>query len=198
MIDQFGLLASRLAIGLSYASHGAQKAFGWFEGPGPQGAAGFMESLGFKPGKQYATVASDGEVAAGLMIALGLGGPIGPAILLSGMIVAQNSVHRDNGFFAAKNGVEVGLLYASAALAFASSGYGAFSLDRALGLHEKLRHPAVTTVALAGAIAAGYLVLGERDTGPPEGTLATPTIKGAEQDGGRNGQSSPQSSPATT
>jgi len=198
MIDDLGLLAARLTVGLGYAAHGAQKLFGWFEGPGLEGAAGFMESLGFKPGKQYATVASDGEVAAGLMIALGLGGPIGPAILLSGMIVAQNSVHRDNGFFASKNGVELGLLYASAALAFASSGYGAVSLDRALGLHEKLRHPAFTAVALAGAIAAGYLVLGERETGPPEGTLATPTIKGAERDGDRNGQSAPQSSPATT
>ena len=74
MTDQLGLLASRLAVGLSYAAHGAQKAFGWFEGPGPEGAAGYMESLGFKPGKQYATVASDGEIAAGLMMALGLGG----------------------------------------------------------------------------------------------------------------------------
>jgi putative oxidoreductase len=198
MIDDLGLLASRLAVGLSYAAHGAQKALGWFEGPGPEGAAGFMESLGFKPGKQYATVASDGEIAAGLMIALGLGGPVGPAIVLSGMIVAQNSVHAKNGFFAAKNGVELGVLYASAALAFASAGYGNLSLDRALGLHEKLRHPAFTTLALAGAIAAGYLILGERDTGPPEGTLATPTIKGTERNGGQNGQSAPEPSPATT
>ncbi|HEX3465728.1 MAG TPA: DoxX family protein [Candidatus Elarobacter sp.] len=198
MIDDLGLLASRLAVGLGYAAHGAQKALGWFEGPGLDGAGGFMESLGFKPGKQYATVASDGEMAAGLMIALGLGGPIGPAILLSGMIVAQNTVHRKNGFFAANNGVEVGVLYASAALAFASTGYGRLSLDHMLGLREKLRHPAFTTLVLGGAIATGYLVLNGRDTGPPAGTLATPTIKGAERDGGQNGQRSEQPSPATT
>ena len=198
MIDDLGLLAARLAVGLGYAAHGAQKALGWFEGPGIDGAAGFMESLGFKPGKQYATVASDGEVAAGLMIALGLGGPIGPAILLSGMIVAQETVHRKNGFFAAKNGVEVPVLYASAALALASTGYGALSLDHVLGLREKLRHPAFTTLVLAGALATGYLVLGSRETGPPEGTLATPTIKGAERNGGQNGQRSEQPSPATT
>jgi putative oxidoreductase len=193
MIDHLGLLASRLAIGLSYAAHGAQKAFGWFEGPGPEGAAGFMDSLGFRPGKQYATVASDGELAAGLMIALGLGGPIGPAIVLSGMIVAQTTVHAKNGFFAGKNGIELGLLYASAALAFASSGYGDLSLDHALGLDEKLRHPAFTALALAAGIAAGYSVLGQRDTGPPEGTLATPTMKGGERNGSA---SSPQPSPA--
>jgi putative oxidoreductase len=182
MIHDLGLLASRLAVGLGYASHGAQKAFGWFEGPGPKGAAGFMESLGLRPGAQFATAASYAELGAGLMIALGIGGPIGPAMLISGMVVAQTTVHAKNGFFAAKGGVEVGVLYSSAALAFASAGYGSLSLDRLLGLNEKLRHPVVTTLALAGAVAAGYAVLAQRDTGPPPGTLATPTIKG-EHDG---------------
>ena len=193
MIDSLGLLASRLAVGLAYAAHGAQKAFGWFEGPGPQGAAGFMESLGLKPGEQYATVASDGEIAAGLMIALGLGGPVGPAIMLSGMLVAQSTVHAKNGFFAAKNGVEVGTLYAAAAVAFASSGYGDLSLDHLLGLDHKLRHPAFTTLALAGGLAAGYAILSARDTSPPDGTMATPTIKGES-----NGQSSSTPASATT
>ena len=192
MIDELGLLASRLAVGLGYASHGAQKAFGWFEGPGPEGAAGFMESLGLRPGEQYATLASYGELGAGLMIALGLGGPIGPAIVLSGMLVAQTTVHAKNGFYAGKGGIEVGVLYSAAALAYASTGYGGASLDRLFGLDRKLRHPAFTTLALAAGIAAGYAVLGRRDTGPPAGTLATPTIKGE-----RNGQpSEPKPAPA--
>jgi putative oxidoreductase len=182
MIDDLGLLVSRLAVGLGYASHGAQKAFGWFEGPGPQGAAGFMESLGLRPGGQYAALASYGEIGAGLAIALGLGGPIGPAVVLSGMTVAQTTVHAKNGFFAGKGGIEVGVLYSAAALSYASTGYGALSLDRLFGLHRKLRHPAVTALAIAGGFAAGYAVLGKRDTSPPPGTLATPTIKG-EHDG---------------
>jgi putative oxidoreductase len=184
MIEGFGLLASRLTVGLSYAAHGAQKAFGWFEGPGPQGAAGFMESLGLKPGEKYATTASYGELAAGALIALGLGGPLGPAILISGMVVAQESVHKKNGFFAAKGGIELGVLYAAAALTYASAGYGELSLDHALGLDGKLRHPVLTTLALAGAVAAGYAVLGRRDTSPPDGTLATPTIPGDRKSNG--------------
>jgi putative oxidoreductase len=79
MSHDLGLLAARLAFGLSFAAHGAQKAFGWFGGPGPQGAAGFMESLGFKPGSTYASAASYNEIGSGLLIALGLGGPLGPA-----------------------------------------------------------------------------------------------------------------------
>ena len=187
MIDDLGLLASRLALGLGYASHGAQKAFGWFEGPGPQGAAGFMDSLGFKPGEQFAATASYGEITAGMLIALGLGGPIGPGILLSGMLVGSVTVHAKNGFYAAKGGVEVPVLYSAGAVALASSGYGAFSLDRLFGLDHKFRHPVFTSLALAGGLIAGYYVLGQRDMSPPDGTPATPTIKGRE----RNGQSAP-------
>lgn len=180
MIDDLGLLASRLALGLAMASHGAQKAFGWFEGVGPQAAAGFMDSLGLKPGAQLAQAASYNEIASGLLIALGLGGPLGPAGFVSGMLVAAQTVHVKNGFYAGKNGVEVPMLYSAGALALASAGYGALSLDRALGLDTKLRHPAVTTLALAGGLAAAWIILGQRDTSPPDGTLATPTIKGAE------------------
>jgi putative oxidoreductase len=189
VLHALGLLAARVALGASYASHGAQKAFGWFEGPGPQGAAGFMESLGFSPGEKFATAASYTEIASGAMIALGLGGPIGPALLISGMIVAQTTVHAKNGYYASKGGIELGVLYSAGALALASSGYGELSLDHALGLDKKLHHPVVTMLALAGAVAGGYYMLAQRDTSPPPGTLATPTIKGE-----HNG--SPSSDPA--
>ena len=93
MIDDLALLAVRVAVGGSIASHGAQKAFGWFEGPGPERAAGFFEQLGFKPGAQFASAASTTEIASGVLIVLGLGGPLGPAGLLSTMLVAAQSVH---------------------------------------------------------------------------------------------------------
>ena len=63
-------------------------------------------------------------------------------------------------------------------VALAASGYGALSLDRALGFHKPLRHPLVSALALAGGLFAGWAILGQRDTSPPDGTLATPTISG--------------------
>ncbi len=191
-----GLLAARLALGLGVASHGAQKAFGWFEGPGPEKAAGLMGSLGFKPGETYATAASYNELASGLMIALGLGGPLGPAGVISTMIVAAETVHKPNGFFAGKGGVEVNVLYSAGALALASAGYGALSVDALLGLDEKLHHPVITTLALAGGIAAAYLILGRRDTSPPDGTLAEPTMPGNREHNGAAASSAP--SPAAS
>lgn len=183
MIADLGLLASRLALGLGMASHGAQKAFGWFEGPGPQATAGFMNSLGFKPAEQFAQAASYNEIASGLLIALGLGGPLGPAGLISGMAVAAETVHRKNGFFVADSGVEFPVLYSAGALALASAGYGALSFDNVLGLDDKLQHPALVALALAGGLAAAWVILGLRDTSPPDGTLATPTIQGARSNG---------------
>jgi putative oxidoreductase len=60
----FGLLIIRLVFGLSVAAHGAQKLFGWFGGYGIAGTGGFMESLGFRPGKMFAT-ASDSASSGG-------------------------------------------------------------------------------------------------------------------------------------
>jgi len=163
MIHDLGLLTSRAVIGLGMAAHGAQKAFGWFGGPGPQGTANFLGSLGFAPSEKYAMAAAYNEFVSGMLVALGLGGAIGPAGIISGMIVAAMTVHAKNGFFVADNGVELPALYAASALALASSGYGALSLDHALGLDRKLRHPAATALVVAGGVASALAVLAQRN-----------------------------------
>jgi putative oxidoreductase len=145
-MNDFGLLVSRLVLGGGIAAHGAQKAFGAFEGPGRQGAAAFLESLGFSPGDRYSSAASWTELGSGTLIALGLSGPLGPAALISTMVVAQASVHAKNGFFAQKNGIELGAVYSAGGLALASAGFGRFSLDEVLGW-EMRRAPWLTVLA---------------------------------------------------
>lgn len=167
IVDDLGLLAARLAVGLGVAAHGAQKAYGWFGGPGPEGTAGFMEGLGFKPGSRFAQLASYNEIVGGTLTALGFGGPLGPAIIIAQLIVANATVHLEHGFFVTEGGVELGVAYAAGALALASAGYGGLSLDRALGLHTKLRHPILKTLAIAGGIIAATVVLSLRETAPP-------------------------------
>src|SRR5438034_2130598 len=116
-----GLLLGRLIFGVLMAAHGAQKLFGWFGGYGLTGTAGFFESIGFHPGRLFATAAAAGEVVSGLLIALGFLGPVGPALMLAVMIVAA-SVHWPNGVFAQNNGYELPLLYATVAVALALIG----------------------------------------------------------------------------
>ena len=151
-----GLLVLRLVIGLAMAAHGSQKLFGWFGGHGLAGTGGFFEMLGFRPGRAFAFAAGATELASGILIAVGFLGPIGPALMLSVMIVAASTVHWKNGFFAASNGIEITALFGVAALALAFTGFGQFSLDAVVGL-DTLFSPteAVGAVVLgvAGAIA---------------------------------------------
>lgn len=145
------------------ATHGSQKLFGWFGGYGLSGVAPFFESLGFRPGRLFAAAAAVSEFAGGFLIAFGLLGPIGPALILSVMIVAAVTVHWQNGLFAASNGIEVPLLYAAAAVGLALTGWGRFSLDGLLGL-TAFWTPIVAWLALAAGIlgATGNLALRRR------------------------------------
>ncbi len=146
-----GLLLIRLVFGLVMAAHGSQKLFGWFGGYGIAGTGGFFETIGFRPGKLFATLAGLSEFGGGLLLALGFLGPIGPALVLSVMIVAAVTAHWGKGLFATSGGIEVPLLYASAASGLALTGPGRYSVDALVGL--------ATTEPLA-LIALGIGVIG--------------------------------------
>jgi putative oxidoreductase len=147
-----GLFLIRVVFGLIFAAHGAQKLFGWFGGYGLAGTGGFLESLGFRPGKSFATAAALAEFGGGLLLAFGFLGPVGPALLLSVMFVAGMTVHRKNAFFVATNGLEHPLLMATVAIGIAFTGPGRFSLDAALGNYRLL-----TPVATLGILAIGLI-----------------------------------------
>ena len=156
-----GLLIARLVFGSLMVAHGTQKLFGWFGGYGLAGTGGFFDSLGFRPGKAFAAAASLAEITGGLLLALGFLGPVGPALIISVMIVAAISVHWKHGLFASTNGIEVPLLYAAMALTIALTGPGSFSLDAALGLMS-LWTPRVVLAVIAIGIVGGVANLALR------------------------------------
>jgi len=165
-----GLLIGRLVLGLGIAAHGSQKLFGWFGGYGLNGTGGFFEQLGFHPGRTFAAAAGAGELVGGLLVALGLFGPVGPALMLSVVVVAVIAVHWKNGFFASANGIELPFLYAAGGVALALVGPGRFSLDALLGL-EWLWAPRIEVVVLAaGIVGALGSLLARR---PPVAQTAT-------------------------
>ena len=149
-----GLLVGRLVLGLLMAAHGAQKLFGWFGGYGLNATGEFMVQLGFPSGRLFASTAAITEVVSGLLVAFGLLGPIGPALMISVMIVAAITVHWPNGVFAMQNGIELPLLYATGALAMALVGYGPFSLDALLGI-TPIWTPRVIALVLAVGVVGG-------------------------------------------
>jgi putative oxidoreductase len=162
-----GLLLARLFLGLGLASHGAQKLFGWFGGYGIKGTGGFFEgTLGLKPGALFAFMSGFGEFVGGLLVAIGWLGPIGPALIISVMVVAIVTVHLPNGFFAATNGVELPLMNIAGSLALAFAGFGPYSLD-AIAPIGALASPQAAWIAIIVAVAGALVsIIGRKPPAP--------------------------------
>lgn len=160
----FGLLLLRVTVGLTMSAHGAQKLFGWFNGPGIEGTARGMEALGFHPGKRHATVAGLTEFGGGLILALGFITPFGAALVASVMLVAALSAHVKQGFFLTGGGFEYNLVLGVAAVTLAFAGPGAFSMDALLGL--PLSGLMWGALALLVAVAGGAFQFAQRHIAP--------------------------------
>ncbi len=156
-----GLLVARVVFGLLMAGHGAQKWFGWFGGYGLNATGQFMVQLGYGNGRLFAAAAAISEVVSGLLVAFGLLGAVGPAMIVAVMIVAAVTVHWGKGVFATAQGFEMPLLYATAAVTFGLAGFGPFSLDHALGI-ESYFTKGVTLALLGLGVIGGVLNLAIR------------------------------------
>lgn len=129
------LLLLRVGFGLMMAAHGYNH---FFRGGRIPGTGRWFESLGMKPGRFHAILASTTEIGAGLLLALGLLTPLAAAGLIGTMVVAIGTYHRKNGFFITKEGWEYTTLIAVTCLAIATLGAGEWSLDNAFGIVDDL------------------------------------------------------------
>lgn len=149
------MVVFRVAFGLIFAAHGWAKRSG-----GIEGTAGWFDSIGMKPGRLHAQVASLTEIGAGLMLAVGFLTPVAAAAVVGVMVVAGYTSHRDNGFFIVKEGWEYTFVVALVAVAIAGLGPGDASLDAALGLDDSLNGFVGLAIALAGvAVGVGQMVV---------------------------------------
>jgi putative oxidoreductase len=132
------LLLLRLAVGLTFAAHGAQKAFGWWSGPGMDGWTAAMERMNFRPARLWALVSTAAELGGGLLLAVGLLTPFAAAVLVGQAIVIIGQAHWERGFFNTKGGFEYPLTLGAVAIALTLAGAGAFSFDAAMALDYPL------------------------------------------------------------
>lgn len=128
------LLSLRLVAGLIFTAHGAQKAFGWWEGPGVTGWRGAMERMQFRPPAFFAALSTGVELIGGLLLALGLLTPFAVAALVAQSVVIIVVAHLPKGFFTTKGGIEFPFLLGTVLTALAATGPGRVSLDAAVGL----------------------------------------------------------------
>lgn len=149
-------LILQLGIGLTFAAHGAQKAFGWWEGPGFAGWEGAMRHMGFQPARLFALASALVELAGGLLLAAGFLTPFVAAALVAQTVVIIGQVHWANGFFNTKSGIEFPLILGIGAAAVGLGGPGEFSADTMVGLSIA---PTLRAALLVAGLAAGLLAL---------------------------------------
>ena len=155
-----GIAALRVTIGLIFAAHGAQKAFGWWKGPGYAAWTSVIGKMGFRPVALWAFISVAAELGAGLLLALGLLTPLAAAGLVGQGIVIIARVHWANGFWSSNRGYEYPLALLGASVAITLTGPGAWSLDARLPvglLYEPVVRWGVLLVVVAVAAVATFL-----------------------------------------
>ena len=127
----------RLILGIVFFAHGAQKALGWFGGPGFNGTMGFFTHVMGIPAP-FAYLAIAAEFLGGLGLLIGFLGRIAAFGIACNMVVAILKVHSHVGFFMNWAGTQNGegyeyhLLAIAVAIAIIIKGCGALSVDRLL------------------------------------------------------------------
>jgi len=179
VMKNVGLLLLRLGAGGLLAGHGAQKLFGAFGGFGLKGTAGWLESMGLKPGTFWALGVSASEFGGGTLTTLGLFHPIGPLGTLAAMTMATAKAHWGKPIWAAQGGAELPVVNMAAALAMILNGPGTYSLDRVFGIRVPR---AVVAAVLVAEVALTVIGMLSRPTPPPP---QTESQSGAELQAGK-------------
>ena len=145
--DSIATTVLRLALGVVFFAHGAQKMLGWFGGPGFSGTMGFFTGTMHIPAV-FAFLAIMAEFLGGIGLLLGFLTRISALGLGVNMLVAILTVHRFFGFFMNWGGNQKGEGFEFHTLVLAMVAYllikgaGALSVDHALSSEHAVGAPA--------------------------------------------------------
>lgn len=126
-------LAPRVAIGVIFVAHGAQKLFGAFGGGGIGGTAGFLGDVGFAPALLWAWVLAVVEFFGGLFVLVGFKTRLAALLIGISQLVAIAVVHGKNGLFLRDGGFEYNLAILGCLVALVLAGAGPLAVDRFRG-----------------------------------------------------------------
>jgi putative oxidoreductase len=122
------MLVFRVAVGAVFLAHGINHIFG---GGRIAGTSRWFESLGMRPGRLHAWLASTIEIVGGALLVVGLLTPLAGASVVGIMAVAWITNHRGNGFFIFRpgEGWEYVMTLTVCGLVLATLGPGEWSID---------------------------------------------------------------------
>ncbi|MGW5153422.1 DoxX family protein [Rhodococcus koreensis] len=153
-----GLLILRLIVGAILFVHGMQKARGWFDGPGIDGAVALFGKIGQEPPRQKVRLAIACEVSAAVLLISGLATPLAAALTAATMLVAGAALTTLSGkVWITSGGGEYPLVLGALAVVIGFTGPGTYSLDAVTGFdswtagHSTVTGILVAAVAMVGA-----------------------------------------------
>lgn len=165
--QDLGLLVLRLGVGAILIAHGLQKAFGLWGGPGLNGWEDSLGAMGFKYADILTYVATGGQIAAGLLLVLGLFTPVAAAgalaYLVTGLLAEAMAAHegaRLGSFLTDGNEYKVFMACAVAALILTGPGRYGFDAGRGWARRPFVGSFIALLVGLAGGVAVWVLLNG--------------------------------------
>ncbi len=170
MPQDLALLVLRLTLAVVFFAHGYNHVF---RGGKIAGTGRWFESLGMRPGRLHAWLASLTEMGSGVLFALGFLTPLAGAGVVGTMVVAWITNHRKNGFFIFRpgEGYEYVMTLTFAGAAAGMLGAGKWSLDHAADIFDPPGWEGFWIVLVAGfGGAAGLLATFWRPPRPAEAT----------------------------
>lgn len=135
------LLVARIALGVVFIAHGAQKLFTF----GIAGTADAFAGMGVPAPQASALFAAIVELLGGTALVLGAGVLVAGLLLVLDMLGAFVLVHAPNGLFIDNGGFELVAALGAGALVLAATGAGRFSVDHLIATRRAAQRPGTTT-----------------------------------------------------
>lgn len=170
--QDLGLLLLRLAVGALLIAHGLQKAFGLWGGPGFDGLEKSLTEMGFRYADILTYVATGGQLAAGVLLILGLFTPVAAAGALAysvtGILAEAMAAHEEArlaSFLTDGHEYKVILVCAIAVIILAGPGRYGFDAGRGWARRPFVGSFVALLVGLGGGIAVWVLLNGGNPLG---------------------------------
>ena len=170
--QDLGLLVLRLGVGGVLIAHSIQKAFGMWGGPGLAGFKNSLTDMGYQHADVLTYIAAGTQLAAGVLLVLGLFTPLGAAAalayltndLLANAAAAHHAGHLSF-FLPGGSEYQITLIAATAAIILAGPGRLGFDAGRGWARRPFIGSIAALLVGIGAGVAAWVLLNGANPLG---------------------------------
>jgi len=165
--QDLGLVLLRLTLGAVFIAHGLQKVFGWWGGQGLDGFRTTLAEAGYQHAGVLTYVGAGTQIAAGVLLVLGLFTPLAAAaalgFLVNSLVVEFTSQRQDGAVVIfGSAGAEYLLVLTVLAAAVILCGPGRYGFDAGRGWARRpfIGSAAVLVLGAVGGVAAWFVLHG--------------------------------------